>query len=72
MEQKKIWKYTLSHSYGKIFIGNDVWIGAGAKILKGVKIGNGAIIGAASVVNKNVPKNKIFVGSPARLIGERK
>lgn len=50
-----------------IQIGNDVWIGAGAKILDGVKIGNGAIIGANAVVTKNVPENSIAIGVPAKI-----
>ena len=37
-----------------VIIGNDVWIGAGAKILPGVAIGDGAIIGANALVTKDV------------------
>jgi acetyltransferase-like isoleucine patch superfamily enzyme len=37
-----------------------------------VIIGDGAVIAANSVVNKNVPSYKIFGGSPAKEIGERK
>ena len=37
-----------------VMIGNDVWVGAGAKILPGVCIGDGAIIGANALVNKDV------------------
>ena len=49
-------------------IGNDVWIGVGAIIRRGVKIGNGAIIGANSFVNKDVPDFAIVAGSPARIL----
>ena len=52
-------------------IGNDVWIGAGCIIKKGVKIGDGAVIGAGSVVTKNVDEYAIVAGSPARLIRYR-
>src|SRR5262245_54049275 len=38
-----------------VSIGDEVWIGAGAMILKGVSIGNGAVIGAGSVVTRSVP-----------------
>jgi acetyltransferase-like isoleucine patch superfamily enzyme len=55
-----------------IFIGNDVWIGVNAVILKGVTIGNGAIIAAGAVLNKSVGPNEIWGGVPARKIGDRK
>ncbi len=48
-------------------IGNNVVIGAGAKILGPVKIGNNCRIGANSVVVKDVPDNSTVVGVPARL-----
>ena len=49
-----------------ITIGNNVWIGAGAKILDGVTIGDGAIIGANAVVTHSVPSYTTVVGIPAR------
>lgn len=52
-------------------IGNDVWIGVGAVILRGVKIGDGAIIGANAVVTKNIPDFCIAVGIPARVLRKR-
>jgi maltose O-acetyltransferase len=52
-------------------IGNNVWIGAGAIILKGVAIGDGAIIGAGAVVTKKVPPGAVAVGVPARVVGNR-
>lgn len=52
-----------------IVIGDDVWIGFNATIMKGVTIGEGAIIGAATVVTKNIPPYAIMVGNPARQIG---
>lgn len=54
---------------GKIEIGNNVWIGAGSKILMNVIIGDGAIIGANSVVNKSIPTGKKFGGIPAKELG---
>jgi acetyltransferase-like isoleucine patch superfamily enzyme len=56
---------------GEVIIGNDVWIGAGAKILKDVHIGDGAIIGANAVVTKDIPPNAIAVGIPAKVIKYR-
>ena len=52
-------------------IGNDVWIAAGAQILRGVTIGDGAVIGAGSVVKHNVEPYSIVAGIPARKIGQR-
>lgn len=51
-----------------IVIGNHVWIGIGATILKGVTIGNGSIIGAGAVVTRDVPPNSVVAGNPARVI----
>ncbi len=54
-----------------VHIGDDVWIGHGAAILKGVTIGNGAIIAAGAVVNCDVESFHIVGGVPARVIGNR-
>lgn len=54
-----------------VYIGNDVWIGAGVIILKGVNVGDRAIIGAGSVVTKAVPAGTKVVGVPARIVDER-
>lgn len=49
-------------------IGDDVFIGVGAKILGKIRIGNGAKIGANAVVIKDVPANATVVGVPGRII----
>lgn len=49
-------------------IGNHVWIGARATILKGVTIGEGAVIAAGSVVTRDVPPRSMVGGVPADLI----
>ena len=54
-----------------ITIGNDVWIGTGAKILKGVNIGNGAVIAAGAVISKDVGPYEIHGGIPGKKISER-
>jgi acetyltransferase-like isoleucine patch superfamily enzyme len=51
-----------------VLIGNDVFVGTNAIILKGVTIGDRAIIGAGSVVGKDVPEDEIWAGNPARCI----
>jgi len=43
-----------------VSIGNDAWIGGGAKILPGITIGDGAIIGANAVVTKDVAENDTY------------
>jgi acetyltransferase-like isoleucine patch superfamily enzyme len=52
-------------------VGNNVWIGHGAQILRGVTIGDNAIIGASAVVSKDVPANAVVAGVPARIIRVR-
>ncbi len=49
-------------------IGNDVWIGTNATILRGVKIGDGAVIGANSIITKDIPPYAIAVGNPAKIV----
>lgn len=51
-----------------IVIGNHVWIGTGAKILKGVTIGEGSVVGAGAVVVHDVPANCAVAGTPATVI----
>ena len=52
-----------------IAVGDDVWIGSGAIILKGVTIGDRSIVAARSVVTKSVPADTIVAGNPARPVG---
>ena len=54
---------------GKVKIGDNVFIGANSTILPGVTIENNTIIGAGSIVTKDIPKNSIAVGNPAKVIG---
>lgn len=61
----------IESSFENTHIGNDVWIGSGSIILRGVKVGDGAVIGAGSVVTKDVPDYAIVAGVPARVIKMR-
>ncbi|WP_076417735.1 serine acetyltransferase [Colwellia sp. UCD-KL20] len=51
-------------------LGNNIFIGAGAKIIGGIAIGDNVKIGANAVVVKDVPSNVTVVGIPARIINK--
>jgi len=53
-----------------IVIGDDVFIGARAIILKGVHVGRGAVVGAGAVVTRNVAEYTIVAGNPAKTVGD--
>lgn len=55
----------------KVVIEEDVWLGAGVKVLKGVRIGKGSIVGAGAVVTRDLPSFSIAVGVPAEVIKRR-
>lgn len=67
---KFLYDYTLSDKLlsddEPVIIDNDVWVGTGAIILKGVHIGRGAIIAAGAVVTKDVTPYSIVGGVPAK------
>jgi acetyltransferase-like isoleucine patch superfamily enzyme len=52
-------------------LGDRVWVGCRAIILKGVTIGDDAVVGAGSVVTKDVAAGSVVAGVPARLIRMR-
>ncbi len=53
-----------------IVIANNVWIGTRCTILPGVTIGENSVVAAGSIVNKDVPKNVLVAGIPAKIIRE--
>ena len=46
----------------------NVWLGDGVTILKGVTVGENSVIAARSVVTRDIPKNSVAAGNPARII----
>jgi len=53
-----------------VTVGNDVFIGAGAIVLKGVTVGDRTVIGAGAVVTlRDIPPDSLVVGNPARIVG---
>ncbi len=51
-----------------VIIGDNVWIGMNAVILKGVHIGDNAIVAAGAVVSRSVPANVVVAGNPAVIV----
>lgn len=54
--------------FGRIKVGNNVFIGLGTIIMPGVIIGDNVVIGAGSVVTNSIPSNTVAAGNPARVI----
>jgi len=65
--------YPRSKDYSKAFckttVQHNASIGANSTILPNVTIGEFVIVGAGTLVNKNLPKNTIWIGNPAKMIG---
>ena len=51
-----------------IFVGNNVWIGAGVHVMPGVTIGDNTVIGGGSVVTKDIPSDVVAAGNPCRVL----
>lgn len=56
-------------SVAPVVIGDRVWIGTRAVVLKGVTIGDGAVVAAGAVVTKDVPPGAVVGGIPAKVVG---
>ena len=54
-----------------ITLGEDVWLGAGAKVMDGVTIGDHVVVGAGAVVTEDLPAGVVALGVPARVVRSR-
>jgi acetyltransferase-like isoleucine patch superfamily enzyme len=54
-----------------IVLGDNVWLGTGAKVLDGVRIGSDVVVGANAVVNADLPDGAVAAGVPARVLRSR-
>ena len=54
--------------FGKVKIGDYVYIGTNALIMPGVTIGDNSLVAAGSIVTKSVPSGVVVVGNPARIL----
>ena len=59
---------TIDNKNGKIILKKGCKIGANSVIMPGIIVGENATVGANSLVNKNIPSNEIWAGTPARKI----
>lgn len=57
---------------GAVTIGNNVFVGVNAVVLKGVTIGDNSVVAAGAVVSADVPENVVVAGNPARIMREIK
>ncbi len=56
-------------SVAPVRIGDRVWVGTRAVVLKGVTIGDGAVVAAGAVVTRDVPAGAVVAGLPAKVVG---
>lgn len=54
-----------------IVLGDNVWLGTGAKVLDGVRVGRDVVVGAGAVVTEDLPDGVVAVGVPARAVRRR-
>lgn len=52
----------------EVIIEDNVWLGYGVKVLKGVHIGENSVIGAGSIVTRDIPANVIAAGNPCKVV----
>lgn len=54
-----------------VVVEDDVWIGAGARLLDGVVVGRGAVVASGAVVTRDVPPRAVVAGVPAKILRQR-
>ncbi len=57
---------TIDNKKGQVILERNCKVGTHSTIMPGVRIGENSIVGAYSFVNKNIPKNEIWMGVPAQ------
>ena len=67
-ERRRALEPTPPEGIRPVVIGDDVWVGTGVLILKGVTIGDRSVVGAGAVVTRDVPPDVIVAGNPARVV----
>lgn len=67
-EIQPAFRHKKSGDVAAVVIGQNVWLGSGVTILKGVKIGNNSVIAAGSLVCSDIAENVIAGGVPAKMI----
>lgn len=55
---------------GKVTIGDNVFVGVNAVIMRNVTVGSNSVIGAGAIVTKDVPPGVLVAGNPAKVIRE--
>ncbi len=61
-------KYPQFDFFGKVELGDRVYVGAGARIMPGVTIGDNVLIASGSIVTKSIPSNVVVAGNPAKFV----
>ena len=59
---------SIDKKYGKILLKRNCKIGSNAVIMPDITVGENAVVGANSFVNKNIPRNEVWAGSPVRYL----